>query len=107
MFSLRVSILNDKKICTLGKLTKENCLICRLSLMQIFVQVLVLLKFYFTSSFLQRDASGRIYVYEMVGITNDPEAGKFWLIYTENEGNDKLIHHNKSERNSNPVFHLV
>ncbi|XP_055946815.1 uncharacterized protein CG3556-like [Argiope bruennichi] len=37
---------------------------------------------------------GKMYVYEIANITNDPEAGKFWLLYI-------------SSANSEPLFHLT
>lgn len=40
-----------------------------------------------------------MYVYEIAGITNDPEADKFWLLYTGdyNHGNGTAKHHIESE----------
>ncbi|GBM63469.1 hypothetical protein AVEN_260902-1 [Araneus ventricosus] len=43
--------------------------------------------------FEKKKVSGKMYVYEIARITNDPEIGKFWLLYVgAANGSKALIH---------------
>ena len=47
--------------------------------------------------FLHRFTLGGIYVYQIAGITNDPEAGKFWVVNTKDNEFKTIISHTESE----------
>lgn len=43
-----------------------------------------------------------MYVYEIAGIINNPEAGKFWLLYTGYDyANGTVDHHDESKLTEN------
>ncbi|KAG8192109.1 hypothetical protein JTE90_027756 [Oedothorax gibbosus] len=52
--------------------------------------------------FEQKRISGKIYIYKLANITNDPEGGKFWLQYSylENNGTRELTHFTESLDNA-------
>ncbi|CAL1302094.1 unnamed protein product [Larinioides sclopetarius] len=40
-----------------------------------------------------KTTSGKMYVYEIANVTNDPESGKFWLLYVGAANNSEPLTH--------------
>ncbi|GIY94161.1 uncharacterized protein CG3556 [Caerostris extrusa] len=43
--------------------------------------------------FEMKKTSGQMYIYEIAKITNDPEDGKFWLLYVQSSNNTESLEH--------------